>query len=195
MLAKKINLNDEPNLREKIIFLAALVVILVIFLETMWQPTSAKNRVMKYDLAGQMQQIDATRKLIDATRSQLDMIASEPEVPSNADPYVKKILERRVVDFTEELNSTADMIANRKIAGKAKIIKVEIGARKDEKNFSSIPITVEMEGKYTAIRDYLRTIENLGRPLLVKSFAMRAEGEKETILKVTLDTVLLIPKI
>ena len=195
MLAKKINLNDEPNLREKIIFLAALVVILVIFLETMWQPTSAKNRVMKYDLAGQMQQIDATRKLIDATRSQLDTIASEPEVPSNADPYVKKILERRVVDFTEELNSTADMIANRKIAGKAKIIKVEIGARKDEKNFSSIPITVEMEGKYTAIRDYLRTIENLGRPLLIRSFAMRAEGEKETILKVTLDTVLLIPKI
>ena len=195
MLAKKINLNDEPNLREKIIFLAALVVILVIFLETMWQPTSAKNRVMKYDLAGQMQQIDATRKLIDATRSQLETIAAEPEVPSNADPYVKKILERKVVDFTEELNSTADMIANRKIAGKAKIIKVEIGARKDEKNFSSIPITVEMEGKYTAIRDYLRTIENLGRPLLVKSFAMRAEGEKETVLKVTLDTMLLIPKI
>ncbi len=188
-------MNDEPNLREKIIFLAALVVILVIFLETMWQPTSAKNRVMKYDLAGQMQQIDATRKLIDATRSQLETIAAEPEVPSNADPYVKKILERKVVDFTEELNSTADMIANRKIAGKAKIIKVEIGARKDEKNFSSIPITVEMEGKYTAIRDYLRTIENLGRPLLVKSFAMRAEGEKETVLKVTLDTMLLIPKI
>lgn len=194
MLAK-INLNDEPNLREKIIFLAALVVILVIFLETMWQPTSAKNRAMKYDLAGQMQQIDATRKLIDATRSQLETITAEPEVPSNTDPYVKKILERKVVDFTEELNSTADMIANRKIAGKAKIIKVEIGARKDEKNFSSVPITVEMEGKYTAIRDYLRTIESLGRPLLVKSFAMRSEGEKETVLKVTLDTVLLIPKV
>ena len=118
MISKKINLNDEPSLREKIIFLSALVIILVIFLETMWQPTSAKNRVMKFDLAGQKQQIDAAKKLIEATKTQLETITAEPEVPSNADPYVKKILERKVVDFTEELNSTADMIANRKIAGK-----------------------------------------------------------------------------
>ncbi|MBT3182312.1 MAG: type 4a pilus biogenesis protein PilO [Deltaproteobacteria bacterium] len=187
-------LGKEANSREKILFLAILVVMLVLFLDHLWQPRTKKINMLKIDLKNVQLQIDAVQKLIDATRTQISKLPDKPSKNTEIDPYVKKVLERRIVDFTEEINSTADMLAGRKIASKVEVIKVEVGDRKEEKNFTQVPIRIELRGRYTAIRDYLKALENIGRSLIVNKFSLKRDKGKSTMLNVTVDTTLLIPK-
>jgi len=191
----KSTLGKEANSREKILFLAILVVILVLFLDHLWQPRTKAINMLKVDLKNVELQIDAVQKLIDATQTQISKTPDKPEQKTEEDPYVKRVLERRIVDFTEEINSTADMLAGRKIASKVKVLKVEVGERKEEKDFTQVPIRIEMRGRYTAIRDYLKSLENIGRPLIVNKFSLKRDPGKSTMLNVTVDTTLLIPKV
>jgi len=190
-----LKLSREPTSREKIFFLAILAVSLFIFLDVLWQPRATSVKMMKAELKNLDLQTDAVRRLIDATKTQLSKTQDEPKNRPRIDPYVKRILERKVVDFTEEINSTADLMGSRDFAKKAKILKVEMGERMVEGDFVVVPIVVELSGRYTAVREYFKALENIGRPLIVKSFSMKKDTEKSNLLSVSVDTQLIIPKL
>jgi len=190
-----LKLSREPTSREKIFFLAILAVSLFIFLDVLWQPRATSVKMMKAELKNLDLQTDAVRRLIDATKTQLSKTQDEPKNRPRIDPYVKRILERKVVDFTEEINSTADLMGSRDFAKKAKILKVEMGERMVEGDFVVVPIVVELSGRYTAVREYFKALENIGRPLIVKSFSMKKDAGKSNLLSVSVDTQLIIPKL
>lgn len=189
------NLNRAPSMREKVLFGAVVVAVLFLFVDFLWGPKSDEIRAYRRNHADAQQQIDAVKLIIDATKTQLNKRDAQPKkTQSFTDPYVQKILNRNIVDVAEEINTTADLMGSRKIARKIDIQKVDIGNRTAEGKFSTVPITVNLTGRYTAVKDYLKSLETIGRPLIVKRLSLKREGEKSSILQVKIETELFLPK-
>lgn len=188
-----VNLGRQPTTREKIFFIVVLAVSLFIFMDNLWQPKTKNIKILKTEFNNYELQIDAIQKLIEATVTNMTKGEELPKKGLQSDPYVKRVLERRVVDITEEINSTADLMGGRKVARKVQVLKVEIGNRTREKNYTAVPITVELKGRYTAIREYLGSLENIGRPVIVKSFSVKKIEGKSGMLGAEIKTELLIP--
>lgn len=189
-----LNLKREPTLREKVIFGVVILISFIFFLDSLWKPQSVKIHALKSELRTVEQQADALKKLIDATKMQINKVTAETDKAPELDDYVKKVLERKIVDISEEVNSTADLMRSRVFAKKADIVKVEIGDRTEDSGFTKVPIMVEIKGRYTAIKDYLESLESIGRALIVDSFQMEKGQGKSNELVVKINTELFIPK-
>lgn len=188
------NLKREPTAREKIIFVVVILVTFIFFLDSLWKPQSTKIHALKSELRTVELEANAVKQLIDATAMQLNKAASESDKTPLLDDYVKKVVERKIVDVTEEVNSTADLMRSRAFAKKADISKVEIGDKVEEGGFIKVPITVEMKGRYTSVKDYFQALETIGRALVVDSFNMEKSIGKSNELIVKIKTELYIPK-
>lgn len=190
-----INLSHEVTTREKAFFVLILVATLILFLDVFWKPRAGSINLLNAELLRLEQQQDAVQKLITATKDQIVKKQDEPSKSLETDSYVKKVLNRQVVDQTEEINSTADMMGNRSFAKRAHIKKVEIGERKEEKDHTAVSIAVSLDGRYPAIRDYMSALENIGRPLIVESMTLKKEAKNSPVLNSEIQTKLFIPKL
>jgi Tfp pilus assembly protein PilO len=190
-----LNLSKEPSIREKALFFVILVVMLFLFLHHVWGPMNKKIVKLRMERDSVLLQTDALQKLIDATKAQLGKVSAQNVQVQPQDPYVKKVLDRRVVDVTEEINTTADLMGGRQLARRLDVLGVDIGPRKEESGKLYVPITVNVKGRYTAIKDYLVSLENIGRPLVVRTLSLKKEDVKSGELSVKIETELYLPKI
>ncbi len=188
------NLKREPTGREKIIFIVVILMTFIFFLDSFSKPQSAKIHALKSELRTVELEADAVKKLIEATNIQINKANTDADKTQVLDDYVKKVVDRKIVDVTEEVNSTADLMRSRVFAKKADILKVEIGDRSDDGGFIKVPIKVEMRGRYSAVKDYFQSLENIGRALIVDSFQVEKSEGKSNDLLVKIDTELFIPK-
>lgn len=195
MNLSKNDLNKEPSGREKLLFGIVVFAILFLFVDFLWSPKSQEIRALKGNRANLEGQLEMSRTLIDAMKVQLDKKTEEPvKKTTHTDPYVQKVVGRNIVDITEEINSTADLMGSRRFARKAEVIKVDVGSRVPEGQFSVVPITVDLKGRYAAIRDYLNGLENIERPLVVKRISLKGQKEKGAMIDAKIETELFLPK-
>lgn len=190
----RIKLDQETTRRERVFFAVAVVGILIFFHSALWSPRTEALKARRAELKSIQVQTDAMRKLVETTRAQIGRLGGELKKEGRVDERVEKMMELRAVDPAEEINTTADLLSHRTIARRVQVRGVTVGARADKANYTVVPMTVEFTGPFTGVEGYLRTIENLDRPLAVKSFEMRADKGAPGVLNTTMEVELYIPK-
>ncbi len=191
---QSVNLKREPSGREKIIFLAVLIATLILFLDSLWSPQSAKLHGLKNELSSIDQQLSSLKTLVEATQTQIQKASTETDKSAPLNDYVRKVVDRKIVDVAEEVNTTADLMRSKKFANKADVLNVVVGDRGEEGEFIRIPIKIELKGRYSPIREYMQALENIGRPLIVETFQADKSDPKSNELNVKINAVLYIPK-
>ncbi|MFH0799341.1 MAG: type 4a pilus biogenesis protein PilO [Pseudomonadota bacterium] len=190
----KIKLDQEPVLREKVLFAAVLLGIFIIFSNYLWSPHVKKTKLLGSELAGLEQQADAVKKLIDATQTQLSKRQSEPKASPKGDARAKGVLERRVSDPSEEINSVVGMMATGLLAKRVKIKNVTVGNRIDKATYLVVPVGIDFAGQYSSIQNYMEAIEAIDRPLVVKSIGVKSDKDSHSNLNTILSIELYIVK-
>ncbi len=190
----KIKLDQEPSIRERIFFGAALVGLFLLFVNTFWTPTSEAMSRLRLEKKSLTIQAQAMEKLIQAARDQMARRPVKAEGVSKVDERVQKIIERRVVDMAEEINSTVDALGSRKVAKRVKVKKIGIGDRVDMPGYTVIPISLELQGPYTGVQTFMESVESIERPVVIQSFDMGLDKEKPGELNATLNVDLYIAK-
>lgn len=189
-----VSLNREPSAREKVFFFVVVAIMLILFLDSLWKPETKKIIILKTQLNSIEMQRESAKRLIDATHTQIEKTKTEPKQHLETDDFVKKVLEREVVDETDEMNSIADLLGSKKLTRKVTVSKVEIGSRTDTQNYIEVPITVQFEGRYSGVRDYFKAVEALERAVIIDSFKIVRNKEKTSLLEVTLEIMFYMPK-
>lgn len=190
----KVGLEQEASLREKLFFGVVLFCFLLIFSSYFWTPESKKVKALEQERSGIEMQADSLEKLIETTQAQMAKQINEPQQEKKADDRVQKILERKVTDTTKEINTVVEMMSHKKIAKQLQIADITTGKMIDEKNYTVIPIIVEFDGRYAAIEDYLRSLETIEFPMLVKSFNLSVDKTSSRFLHGKIEVNLFIVK-
>lgn len=190
----KINLDQEPTLREKVIFGVVAAALLIFFMNSFWSGQAAKVRALRTELKGLETQTDAIKKLIDTAKTKLIQQQGAKPQDVGLDESVRRMLERKISDPFKEAQQIVELLGSRKIAKKAEIMNILVGQLIEEKNYSTIPITVEVKGRYTSLESYMKDIEDIERPLVMKKFGMHDLKDTPGVLNAKLEMNLLIAK-
>lgn len=188
----KINLDEEPSFRERMFFGIAIVGIFFMFYNSILSPRIQKIRSTKQELKNAQLQAGAVKMLIDATRQQLAKRVSDVSALSPLmDDKVKRILERKVLDPTDEINNTVSLLGRLAGVKRVKVKTLTTGDRIEKSGYITVPITAELMGTYTGVEGYMDAIENLELPIAVDSFKLQSEvkegvGTLSTVLNLEL---------
>lgn len=189
-----INLDAKPSSREKVLFGFALIGVLIVISNYIWAPQSKVTGGIKQEIANLDQQVDATKTLIQATDTQLQQLSQAPQGSAQLDTQMNEMLNRRVVDPTDEANTTMDLLSSRQNTRRVDIKNISLGTQTEGKDYNTIPITVEVNGRFSGIQNYIEMIEKLPRPLVVRAIDMKTSPEAAGVLVTTLKLDLLILK-
>lgn len=190
----RIKLDQEPSIRERIIYVVALAGVAIFFMNTFWSPMTKNVARIQSEKKNLVQQVDAFQKLIDTTKTQLMQTKAETKKEPEIDEHVQKILDRKIADPTEEMNATVDQLGGRTVAKRIKVKKIDLGVRTDMKGYSVAPITIDILGPYTAVQYYLEAIEGMDRAVVVRSIDIKRPPESQQELETSLVVDLYIPK-
>jgi len=173
----KIKLDQDMVLRERMFFAAALAGLAFFFFTNFWTPLSERVGSLRAELNNLEVQAVALEKLLELTREKLSQAsAAKEEKGPEIDDRIRKILERRVTDITEEVNSTVDKLGSRHTARRVKVGKVNVGDRIEMPGYIVVPIDVELQGPYTGIQNFMEKVEDLDRPVVIRSFEMKLDS-------------------
>jgi Tfp pilus assembly protein PilO len=173
---KKLNLEQEATLREKAIFAAAVVGLLILFISNLWSPMSAGFDEKRAEVAKVKTEVDSLQALLDAAKAQIAARASVASQPQKVDERVEKMLKQRYIDPLSEVHAAVALLSSRKVARRLKLENVSVGDTVDKNSYSIVPITFEFTGVYGAIQTFISAIENAEKPVLVRRFDLKQEG-------------------
>ena len=192
----KIKLDAEPNAREKVFFAGALIGVLFLFSSNIWSPVLENIGLANSELKSVNLQIEAVNKLIEVAKQQVlkDRSGSKSKEYQGFDKQAKLMLDRRVVDTSAEIQSTVELLTNRLLGGRLKVVKVEIGDRIDKTSYVIVPIMIDVTGPYSGLQKYLEALEGADRPLVVKQFELLANKDTPSVLNSNIELELYIVK-
>ena len=190
----RIKLDQEPSVRERIMYVAALAGVAIFFMNTFWTPMTKDVARIQEERKNLLIQVDAFQKLIDATKNQLVQAKADTKKAPEVDDRIRKILDRQITDPTEEMNAAVDQLGGRSIAKRIKVKKIDLGARIDQKGYSVAPITIDLLGPYTAVQNYLEAVEGMERAIVVRSVDIKRPAESPQELETSLVVDLYVPK-
>ena len=172
----KLSLDQEPTGREKIFFAVAVIGLFVLFLNLLWSPIANKVAAGKVDLNNMTVQTEGMRKLIETTKQALTVQTLEKNQGAPVNDVVRRILDRKVVDPLEEIHNVVALLGSRKLSRNTKIDDVSVGQTVEKDNYSMVPISVRLTGRYGAIQGYFTAIEGSEMPLLIRRFTLSADA-------------------
>ncbi|MFA5812122.1 MAG: hypothetical protein WC956_07335 [bacterium] len=190
----KISLGQVLTLREKAIFVLALLGMLVFFLNTLWSPIGNKITSQKEELKGLQAQVDSLRTLIDSAQAQLNIQVQQPHEEAKIDQRSKLMLGRRVVDPLAEIHSTVSAFSSRNLARNVKIGDVKIGEMVEKDAYSMVPLAIHLQGRPGAVVSFFSMLEVFDKPLVVRRFSVKGEPSSGGLVKASIDAELYIIK-
>lgn len=191
----KIKLDQEPSSRERIFFGLALVGLAFFFLNVLWTPSSDEVARIRAEKNNLKVQSEAIQKLVELTKEKLAQAsATKQEKGPQIDEGLQKLLERRVTDIAEEVNSTVDRLGSRQVARRVKVSRVNVGDRIEMPGYLLVPIEVDLRGPYTGIQNFMEAVEGLDRPVAIRSFEMKLDHENPGQLAAALNVELYIAR-
>lgn len=173
----KVSLDQEPTLREKLFFGVAAVGVFVLFLNLFWSPLADRIGLKKTERQNIAVQLDGLQKLVDASRQHLGAQAKKVQggpQGAAADPYVQRLLERKVLDPLDEVHKVVGLLGSRKLARNVKVDDVSIGEEVQKGNYTMVPLSVRLTARYGALQPYVAALEHADFPLLVRRFTLTA---------------------
>lgn len=181
-----LHLGGKPVLREKILFGLALISAFALFSSYILSDKTSEIRSLKGELKGVEAEAESVSQLIEATEQQLAKETSGQQKVFEIDDRIKRILNRKVADPTEEVNKTVHLLGERKIARRVTIKQVSMGERRGEGKFIVVPITIDLSGRYSGIQGYLASLERIERPIVVRSFAIKDDPDTPGLLQASI---------
>jgi len=187
-------LDQRLTLREKVFFVAALIGLLILFINMIWTPQGEVIKRRKKEINGVEQQAQAIEGLIETTKQQIAIEQSVPKEEVKIDEHTKKMLERKVVDPLAEIHSTVGLLSSRRVARGIKVDDIDIGEMVSQETYSVVPLSLHVRGRFGAIQGYIANLKKLNRPIVVKSFRLIREVGSAGMVDLSADMELFMPK-
>ena len=168
----------EPNFREKVLFAIVPLLLIVPFIRTLWLPVEGAINKTKADVEMITAQADTIKKMLDVTTKEAQSAAASIPVDTKTAGRAERILRYQTMDRNQEVANVVSTLSSRELARRITIKNVAVGKEAPFENYSAVPVDIMLEGGYSAIEDYLRSIEQLERPALLRGMSIaRGKGE------------------
>ena len=168
----------EPTFREKILFAIVPFLLIVPCIRALWLPVEGAMNKTRADVRMIDAQADTIKKMLDITTKEAQAAAESIPVDTRTAGRAERILSRQGTDRNQEVANVVSTISARELTQNIDIKNVAVGKETPFENYAAVPVDIMLEGGYSAIENYLRSIEDLEKPILLKGISVaRGKGE------------------
>lgn len=176
----QIDLKQEASLREKIYFAVILLLIVVAFARWFYIPKLQQTKLAKVEVKNQQLQIDTLKEF--AKIKIPEVIARPQEGEFRTGSKFEKAMAASMKSQQQVVADIVKVLTSHNILGGVSLVGISFGNKADKGMYSSVPMTVEVEGQYSKILNYFGYIEKLGKLVTIDNVEInRKEGTASTI--------------
>lgn len=162
---------SEPALREKVLFAIIPLLLLIPCIRVLWLPVEGAINKSNADLKMIVTQSETIKKVLDMTSREAEATASVPENNKTGGRGVR-ILNRQTVDKNQEVAGIVSALSSRELTSNIEVKNILVGKETPFPNYSVIPVDVLLEGGYASVERYLKAVEEIERPFLVRGIGI-----------------------
>jgi len=170
---------QEAGNREKVYFAVILLLIFVSFSRWLYIPKLQQTKVNKIEIKNQKMQIETLKQFAQIKLPE-QLVSSGPEDIKTATKFEKAVEEsmksqQQVVAEIVRLLSSSNVLNGIVLTG------LTFGSEVNKGMYISIPVSIDIEGKYSGILGYLAQIEKFGKLVIADNIEMTTSKENPTV--------------
>ncbi len=163
---------SEPTLREKALFAIVPFLLLIPCIRVLWLPIEDAVGKSRADLKLIAMQVETIKKVLDMTAREAQAAAANIPEENKTGGRGVRVLSRQAIDKNQEVAAVVSALSSRELASNVDVKNILVGKETAFPNYSAIPIDVILEGGYAAVERYLKAVEEIERPFLVRGIGI-----------------------
>lgn len=161
---QSVDWQQKPNPRERIMFMAALVVFFLGFMKACWFP----SRSAISDIKQEIQKVE---------QEQSTAIALQ-QTPSEAAPQAPTAAPQSGVGSVKDVRGAIATISQPLLLRGVKLLDVKAGDLEHEGRLVSQKVELKLSGSFYAVAEYLEALEALPAALVIEDFSLALNDAK-----------------
>lgn len=176
----QIDLKQEASSKERIYFLVIILLIIVSFARWLYIPKMAQTKKVQAEIASSKMQIDTLKKFAQLKLPVATTQATEQKVKTGS--KFEKAIEESMRSEQQVVADIVKLITQSNILNGVSLAGMNFGAEVNKGTYGYVPVSIELQGRYTGILSYLERVEKLGKLITADNVEISA---KENPSKVT----------
>lgn len=169
----QIDLKQEGSGRERVYFALILVLIVVMFARWFYIPKLAKMKQVKVEIKNSLLQIGTLKQFAQLKLPELESPVSQQYISAGT-KFERAVEEhmrsqQQVVAEIIKALSTANALKGVIISG------INLGDEVNKGAYGAVPLTINLEGKYSGVVSYLSSIERLGKLITIDNIELKVK--------------------
>ncbi len=173
MSFSQIDLKQEGSGRERVYFAVILVMTVVMFARLLYIPKLAQIKQVKTEIKNSLLQLGTLKQFAqlklpeaEATSAQQSMSAGT-KFERAVEEHMRS--QQQVVAEIIKALSTANALKGVTMSG------INLGAEVNKGAYGEVPLTIDIEGKYSGVLSYLSNIERLGKLITIDNIELKVK--------------------
>ncbi len=175
------DLKQEAGGREKIYFAIILLLIVVAFTRWFYIPKMKQIKLMQIEVKNNTMQIDTLKQF-----AQLKI----PEIPKTSlganiktGTKFEKAVEASMKSQQQVVADIVKLLTSNNVLNGVSLSGVNFAAEVNKGAYSTIPVGIDLSGKYSGVLNYLEHVEKFGKLVTVDNIELTVEAKAPTVVK------------
>lgn len=169
----QIDLKQEGSGRERVFFAVILACIVILFARWLYLPKLAQMKMFKAEIKGSLLQIGMLKPFVQFKLPEVAAPTAQQNMSAGT-KFERAIEEhmgsqQRVVAEIIKALSTANALRGVTMSG------INLGAEVNKGVYGAVPLTIDLEGKYSGVVSYLASIERLGKLITIDNIELKVK--------------------
>lgn len=195
----KIEWSQEAPTREKILFVAALGLMLYAFSVWLWGPQRDKTKIFTKEITQLEGQVETFEKILSVAVKPAETVPEAPQTEirresAAADPRFTPYLKGELKTQEQILQEVSGELATPKILGKVTLAGLDVGDSIDKGEYLEIPFDLRVEGTYQDTVNYLQRIEKIPILVVFRGMTVQAKADNPVQLETLLSSAAFVVK-
>ncbi|PIR26914.1 MAG: hypothetical protein COX62_02300 [Deltaproteobacteria bacterium CG_4_10_14_0_2_um_filter_43_8] len=198
MSLSSIDFRQKPTVREVVGFGVLLCIILFSFYDSLLAP---QNKIID-DVKKELTKVEKEKKEVSQLIQALDKKISsqqrekkdQQEQEAINNDRLEKVLKYKAEDVAQETTNTIAYLSDKKILKNLIFKGAEVKPSVEEKGYILIPLHIQLEGHYASLMRYMKQLEQVEKPLLIRDLKLVSNSDDGSELLARYNIELYLPK-
>lgn len=177
----QIDLKQEGSGRERVYFALILVLIVVMFARWFYVPKLTQMKTVKVEIRNSLLQIGTLKQFAQLKLPEVAAPLAQRSISAGT-RFEKAVEEhmrsqQQVVAEIIKALSTANALKGVTMNG------INLGAEVNKGAYGAVPLTIDLEGKYSGVTSYLSSIERLGKLITIDNIELKVKDSSGSVVQ------------
>lgn len=175
------DIKQEAGPRERIYFIIILLLIVVAFARWFYIPKIKQAKLLRVEIKNQSMQVDTLRQFAQLKIPTLQPLEADQQATFKTGTRFEKAVEESSRSQQQVIAGIVKMLTSNNVLNGVSISGMNFASEVNRGTYSTIPIDISLEGKYSGVLNYLGHVEKFGKLVTADNIELETSDKASNI--------------